>query len=236
MDLGTLQEKIYRTTSRKSSTDETHVLDAIEKACRRYHRRRFRFNVTTATIALNGERTERSPDGNLDDGGDPATYYYPWDLLRSIRLSRLEWTPSIHLVEYTLTELTKQFSVNSTGIPQGYAWDDDELVVRPVVSAGYEIELSYLKDVNRPVLQWSEGIWTVIDSVSGAKMEKTQTSPWFDEAQDLIHWSACNELFMGVYGDMEKAGRAAQMEMRALRDLQRFDSMFQEPRSAKAHY
>jgi hypothetical protein len=184
-----------------------------------------------------------SPDGDLEHEiitppGDPpqSTYYYPWDLLRFKRMSRLEWTPSRRLREYALTDLVARFSENVSGIPRGIAFDGTTMVVRPVVEPAYQVELNYMKDINRPIHKFVDGVWLMLDSVTGEKMDDETTSPWFDQAQDLIHWSAVNSLSMGVYGDPEKAQMAKVMEKEALRDLATGDQMTSEPRAAKAHY
>lgn len=241
-DLGTLREQIKATTSRRNSKDDHHVNVAISKAIRRYYRRKFRFNTVVIQMALNGERTEMAGGDYLatciEEPPDPevCTYYYPWDLLRFIRMSRLEWTPTRHLREYSLTDLTGRFSENLTGIPYGIAFDGTVIVVRPIVEPAYPVELNYMKDTGRPISKWVDGNWLMLDSVTGEKMADDTTSPWFDQAQDLIHWAACYELYMGVYGDLEKAQAAKQMERESLKELERGDQMTSEPRSAKAHY
>ncbi len=148
--LGTLREKIKRTTSRRSAADDHHVYDAIESICQRHYRRRFRFNVRLQQFDLNGEMTERSPDGNLTNGlPDPDTvYYFPWDLLRIIRLSRMgNENPRIPMEAMTLSDLTSRWgywnwSFWERGLPRGYAMEgQDKLWFRPGLSAPYPIEM-----------------------------------------------------------------------------------------------
>lgn len=241
-DLQTLREQIKRTTSKKSASDDHHVNDAIAKACRKYYRRAFRFNTTTISMALQGERTEQAQGDYLSlslpepPGPDVTTYFYPWDMLRHKRMSRVEWSPRRHLVEYSLTDLTANFPDELTGIPYGIAYDGKVMVVRPIVEPGYPVTFNYLQEVERPMVKFEDGKWLMINALTGEKMEDETTSPWFDEAQDLIHWAAVYSLSMGVYGDPERAQMAGPMELQALRDLERGDQMTSEPRAAKAHY
>lgn len=244
-DLGSLREQIKSTTSRRSSKDDHHVDAAICRAIRKYYRREWRFNTFVIDMALNGERTEMSPDGNLaildpdptpPGEEDQYSYYYPWDLLRHKRMSRKEWTPSRHIVEWSLTDLTSRWSENLTGIPRGLAWDGEILVVRPIVEPGYPVEFNYMADVTRPIQKWIDGNYLLLDSVTGEKMNDETIGPWFDQAQDLIHWAATYLLSMGVYGDAERAQMAKAMELESKRELERGDQVTSEPRAAKPIY
>ena len=234
MDLGTLREQIKRTTSRTSASADHHIDAAITRSIRKYYRKRFRWNQLEVEMALNGERTERSPSPtSLYDGAD---YYYPMDLLRSQRLRRLNWAPNRPIDEYSMSTLTQRFSSTVTGIPQGMAWDGETLVVRPGVEPGYPVTLSYLRDIGRPEQVIDDGVWIMRNSITKAKMNADAESPWFDEAQDLIHWQSVYDLSMGVYGDTEMAQRAAAMVREVYKELKGSDQMTSEARAAKAHY
>lgn len=239
MNLGTLIEKVQATTSRSSAADDIHVMNAIDSVCRRYYRRKFRFNTRTKQFKLNGEVTQRSLDGSLEDTTDPENpiYYFPIDVLRSIQLRRLDRSYSNQIDEWDLTNLQGSLNPDTDGIPRRFAWEGDYAIhVRPVPEPGYEVELNYLAEIGRPVMKWLDGKWEWVEPITGAKIGKEYENAWFNEGIDLLHWAAVNELCMGVYGDMERASMAGQQEIRALRDLEKFDVMTQQARQAKAHY
>lgn len=243
MNLGTVREMIQLETSRSSAADDIHVLRAIASVCRRHYRKKFRFNTVTTLIQLNGEITERSPDPNsivIVTGTPPdevTTYYFPKDLLRSIRMSRLEWSPNVQIEEYSLLELSRRWSQTVTGIPVGMAWDgQDAFHIRPLVEPAYQMQINYIRDVGRPVVTLEAGTWIARDSVSGEKFSDDTESPWFDEGQDLIVYGSAYRFHMGPRGDTERAQRFKQLELESLADLEGFDSMMTGPRSARAHY
>lgn len=243
MNLDTVREMIQLETSRKSAADDQNVVRAIAGVCRKHYRKKFRFNTVTIELKLNGEFTERSPDPSLNEittGIPPdevTTYYFPKDLLRSIRMSRLEWSPNVPIDEYTSLELSRRWSQTVSGIPRGMAWDgSDRFQIRPVVEPSYQVDFNYIRDIARPVLVVEEGRFILRDSITNEKFDGDTQSPWFDEAQDLTVYGSCYRLFMGTYGDSEKATRYRQLETEARRELEGYDAMMTGPRSARAHY
>lgn len=111
--------------------------------------------------------------------------------------------------------------VNNPGTPYFWAYFGGKIRLYPPPDDAYFIHIPYLQEMETPSYQIVGGAWTFYDSAGVEINPDSYSTPWLDEAEELIRARTEKMLYAQLLRDPKGANNAQQIEMEALQELEK---------------
>ncbi len=215
IDLVSVVERIKAEIHRGRAVDEEAIKREIISAIRHYRGRKFFFNEGLAQM--------NTTDGQQNYGVESSSGAedgYPADLV-GIDLLRITINNSIYPMSKRPIGVIRELNSSPTleGFPGHWAFYNEQIWLYPIPSQdNWVIDVDYVKDIGTPYYNYTGGEWKFFDE-SGASLDDSWQSAWFDHAEELIRFRSKWSIYANVILDKEKAVDFKQLEQVALNSL-----------------
>lgn len=238
----TAYQHLVDETKQRADENITHVKLSICRAIRYYRTHSFHFNLSTTYFYLmedypivpigswGYDATAADEVSHVSLPTDGSGQTAPADILtvKSIKLRPYPndsdfWTrPLDHIGEDTMRELQALGSPSVPGEPEFFTRWNKSLQFHPIPREDYLVKLDYTRDLGSPYALYEGETtgWKFYDP-TGAEMVDSFTSPWFNEASELINARAKWILYRQYLDDQGKAIAARELEIESLASLEK---------------